>query len=386
MLTESQQYFIKILRDFLNQRKTAARDAADWGEISDLAKRHQVSGIVYYQCGMLLPAGLDMEKESAGQLYSYAQNRKAAAGLDELFKDIPHVFVKGLTVAELYPEPALRSMGDIDLLIQEQDRSKVEEILQSCGYCLVQSAESVSVFHKNDVTVELHDSLIHSGIGNEYARMLFSDPWSFVKNGELDWSYHLFFLLQHLKGHLVSHGVGIRQFMDIAVVLRNKEIDWNWLKEKLEGAKMLRFSVRVFSLVADWFGVVAPEEVLLSDEEFGLEATEKILADGVFGHNNAENSNPEVAKQLLERGGSLLSVRSRYFLRETFPEYRKMCKIPYCSYVQKSIILLPAAWGHRILYRLFNRSSRKKFIERTLIPEEKVRKRTEMFRKWGIEP
>ena len=41
---------------------------------------------------------------------------------------IPHMPVKGWYLRNLYPVPELRTFGDIDILINKQDRKKADEI------------------------------------------------------------------------------------------------------------------------------------------------------------------------------------------------------------------------------------------------------------------
>lgn len=48
-MMDSKQFFICILSDFINERKTDPVDCIDWKEILTFAINHQVAGIVYYQ-------------------------------------------------------------------------------------------------------------------------------------------------------------------------------------------------------------------------------------------------------------------------------------------------------------------------------------------------
>ena len=44
------------------------------------------------------------------------------------------VLMKGSVVQESYPVPALRSMGDIDIIIHTEDREKTDAVMQAEGY------------------------------------------------------------------------------------------------------------------------------------------------------------------------------------------------------------------------------------------------------------
>ncbi len=93
--------------------------------------------------------------------------------------------------------------------------------------------------------------------------------WKYVKNGKLDWSFHFLFLIFHLYKHFMINGVGLRQFMVIAVLTKeNKELNWLWIVEKLKDLKMWEFAKRVFALNESWFGIVPPLEFQLLKRSF----------------------------------------------------------------------------------------------------------------------
>lgn len=48
--------------------------------------------------------------------------------------NIKYVFIKGVASASYYKDPTLRTMGDVDVLINRRDTEKVHTLLQTLGY------------------------------------------------------------------------------------------------------------------------------------------------------------------------------------------------------------------------------------------------------------
>jgi hypothetical protein len=121
-----------------------ALTAADWEAAIEQARLHGLTPVLYWQIkkipGQLtLPAPRLLELRT-NFLNSAARNmllyRELATILGALQgQGIPAILLKGLHLAKLvYPEPALRPMADIDLLLHKDDLSRAAQILQELGY------------------------------------------------------------------------------------------------------------------------------------------------------------------------------------------------------------------------------------------------------------
>lgn len=71
---------------------------------------------------------------------------------------IPCVILKGSSSAANYPNPSLRIMGDIDILVSPEHQAAAVEILQKNGYgeILDESHHCHMTISKNNITVEVH--------------------------------------------------------------------------------------------------------------------------------------------------------------------------------------------------------------------------------------
>lgn len=102
----------------------------------------------------------------------------------------------------------------------------------------------------------------------------FNDCWQYVHEGQLDWDFHLLFLIFHLRKHFMNSGVGFRMFMDLAVVAAKVNIDWDTLANKLKKIGMLEFAKKCYGFIGRWFYIYGPliDQI---DEDFFEEASQK---------------------------------------------------------------------------------------------------------------
>lgn len=227
-MTAEQAFLLRILADHLNGVNTELTADIDWKVLNIIAKQQQVSAIVYYQTKNPL-----LQSAFAHQVY-HAKNQevlldKVRTGLSNA--SISYIFVKGVEIKKYYPRPELRSMGDADLIVSLEDKPNADMILEQIGF--TKTAETNEwVYIKGDFEVELHHALAYEkdSFANEQR---LNDFWPYVKDNHLDMGFHFVYLLFHLRRHLFAHGAGFRQFMDIALVCKNGEINWKWVREEL---------------------------------------------------------------------------------------------------------------------------------------------------------
>ena len=280
---------ISILRDHLLNQKTKNRADFDWNELLRLSKVHEVTGIIYFQCKEFIPQNLwsDFESAYAAAMFYYSNRVKAMRFIADLLSEnhIPFFSVKGLEVAKYYPFPGLRTMGDNDIVVEPGRLSEVVSILKEHGF--VESdgtGEHVWNCDYKGMHFEFHDRLTDNDARTEKQQSFFDNFIPYVEKNNLDWNYHLLFLIMHLRKHFMNSGVGLRQFMDIAVVAKNREeLDWGWIEDKLQELKLQKFAHACFSLIEDWFEIIVPVPFTKLDMGLTIEVTEKILNNGVFG-------------------------------------------------------------------------------------------------------
>ena len=81
---------------------------------------------------------------------------------------MPYVAIKGLASAKYYPEPNLRSMGDVDFLVAKENVSQAGKLLESIGFAVNHGEEDDGIhiaYPRPPMSIwELHHSV--NGIPN----------------------------------------------------------------------------------------------------------------------------------------------------------------------------------------------------------------------------
>ena len=383
--------FIQILRDHLHGRKTEPKADVDWEEMLALAQAHEVGGIVYFQCKDAIPHQIlsEFEKEYSAALFFYSNRKKAMGMVDQTLADFTHCAVKGLEVAEYYPFPPLRTMGDCDIVVEPSSFENAIQALRSIGFTGTDDTEAQewSCDYKG-MHFELHNTLVKSAEYTNEAQVDFFNNFSpYIVNNKLDWSFHFLFLIMHLRKHFMASGVGFRQFVDIAAAMKNNsDLNWLWIEERLSELKLQGFAHACYSIIEDWFEITAPVNFRKVNDETAQIVTEKILGNGIFGFDDDSNHNNGVMNTILMNRGGRLVNRVRYFISILFPDYMYMKGYPGCEFLKGRKWLLPLAWLKRLIYIIGNKDNdnRVETIKSTFTSEEDLKKRKELMTQMGI--
>lgn len=391
-MTAEQEFFLQILADHLNGKSTAPRQGLDWNILKGFAHAHQVEGMVYYQCKDFMPAEVCAfcKRFFKASLFYYVNRKKLIQNIREAFSanDIPFFTAKGLEVAQYYPVPGLRTMGDTDLIVHAQDRDQAAKVLTDLGFVYDHEYTGKElVYSYNRMEFELHYDLIYDEtITLAKHRAFFNHCWDYVRDGELDHSFHFLYLITHLRKHLMNMGVGFRQFMDIAVAARSDEdLNWPWIEKKLDELHLRGFASVCFALTERWFGLPAPIDTAGLEEAFIQRAAEKISADGVFGLDNKENEIATVSNEVRHFKGPRWLARLSMIWKQAFPGYHHFQGNEKYAFFDGKPWLLPAAWCYRFCLLLRGKTATgKDALDRIMTPNQALDAREEELRQWGL--
>lgn len=373
-MSEDKKIFLKILKDHIYMVEKTKIENCDVDNIVRYAKIHQLEPIVYKQTNID-----DLKTPYLGHIYFYIKRNKIIDEIKKEFNLIDYTFVKGNEVAKQYPIPALRSMGDIDLVVRERDKNNAHKILINNGFeCLGQSNNEWK-YLKSEILVELHHELVSkdndlpvevSGFFNEF--------WYYCKDHTLDWNFHFLFLIVHLRNHLFRTGVGFRQFLDLAIIILNVSLDWDWIEKKLSQLELISFFRKVQFYLENWFDVTTP---IIKDgvkESVFEEVTNIIFENGVFGFYNLENINNNSINYHRKYGKIGLFI---YLFKSIFLSYNQLLCMKEYSFLKNRKYLLPIAWIYRIAIKWKNKSN---ILKRYQVSENEMNERDSYLREWGL--
>ncbi len=323
-----------------------------------LACAHHLSGLLY---PLFSKSG---DRLGADALKAFSQDFKrdqmrditqedALEELSERFQaeNIRFMVLKGVVLKRYYEKSYQRMMGDIDLLIDESDRARAKEIMESLGY-ETQSYEVLydDVYYRRPfLNVEIHIAL---GKEADFSDPIFSSVWERARQDTTysvryemsDEDYYLYFI-HHAAKHCKGHGTGIRTLVDFWFIERKllPHLDRVYLDEKLASFGSLRFETEFSALCKAWFDS-APMD------EFQGEPMRRflILEAGLYG-----NFSNAIFKQTVEHSDTERSHAKKrgLFLRRVFLP-RKQMSVRY-PILKKHAWPLPFLWFWRILRTLF---------------------------------
>lgn len=314
--------------------------SVDWEALLKLAKRHMLlpllcDGLQKAGCWQEVPQEVtkDLEKAYMQAIYQDAQMENIRQKLEVSLAEakIPYVFLKGAVLRYDYPDPALRTMCDMDILVHTEDYPQIEKIARDLQGVAGHSDGNHRNYHfPGGVEVEFHPNLIHQDtpVGTDI-----NPGWQYtVETADgIQMTEEGIYLntLCHLANHFVAGGVGVRFVLDVWVNrhLRKAPIDRERIEKELSQFGLLDFAKNIEALADCWFAQGENSPVL---EELG----EYILTSGSHGRQDRAVLN----NVSLSKGGSRASALwGKIFYSRAEMEDR----FPWCK---GKPWLLPVAW------------------------------------------
>ena len=292
------------------------------------------------------------------------QNLAEHSELHELMtsNEMPYVAMKGLASAMYYPEPNLRSMGDVDFLVAKENVSQAGKLLESIGFKVDHGEEDDGIhiaYTRPPMSIwELHHSV--NGIPNneigELIRAEMDKTIPTAESAEVDGStcrlpdkfHHGLIMLLHTASHLTSEGVGLRHLCDWAVFASTlSDAEFREIFEK----KLKRFGLWRFAQALTLLGIRylgAPNRVwtLEAVESHKLDAStleglmNDILSGGNFGTKDM-NRYREI-KYISDRSEGTVG-KSSGILRQGFKAMNDKVRRDYKA-LGKHNVLLPVGY------------------------------------------
>ena len=210
--------------------------------------------------------------------------------------------LKGQGVATYYPNPLLRTSGDIDIWLSG-GRKRIYDFAHSrFGLQGVTYRHIHYPLHK-DVEVEVHVTPGHlfSPIENHKLQRYFEmcSEEQFCHKVELPEGvgricvptdeFNRVYILLHIYGHLLSEGIGLRQVLDYYYVLRQPATAESKAQtvEMFRKLKMMRFASAMMWVQQEVFGLEDEFLLVEPDEVEGRFLLDEIMLAGNFGKYDA---------------------------------------------------------------------------------------------------
>ena len=332
--------FFELLQVALGQRDILSHNPSDkeWGEIYELSQKQAIVGVLFSAVEKLSLRG---QKPPLALLYEWIAlveqikqrntllNRRSIA-LMRMFADagFDSCILKGQGNALMYPQPLLRTPGDIDIWV----KGKCDEIIDFC--CLKANGCKVSHHHIlfpiwEDVDVEVHFMPSYTRIPrymkqtNAYFERFQREEiegkglseWGdmYVPSKEMN----LAFQMSHIARHFYGGGIGMRQIMDYYYLLKyiKGKVNNEANVDALQNLGLYKFAGAVMWVIKELFG--AKDDVLIApaDSKRGRLLLDEIMKGGNFGYHDMR-----VPARIKKKSSTVALIIRNVRLLRLFPE------------------------------------------------------------------
>lgn len=315
----------------------------DYQKLLKLSVKHQITPMVFQ--GLYAITG---EFEGIEKYYDYTfslmchdqAQRNYLQQIQKVFTDgdIDYMLLKGSSIKPLYPSPEMRVMGDMDILIKEEQYPQIQKLMPQTGLHEEYESNHELVWKNDDgILVELHKKLIPSYNDDYYA--YYSAPWEkavlqegsrYAMTAEDEYIY----IFTHMTKHYRDGGIGLRHIIDIWFYrLCHPEMDMQYIYAELDKVGLRKFHENITATTRVWFD---------GEPETPLSAyiTERIIESGAYGLK--EKCEMAGAARLSAQDTSTSAAQRHRLLWLIFLPYDGM-KTKY-PVLERAPVLLPLMW------------------------------------------
>ena len=320
----------KIFFDFLRFCIGSAKDIpdslkeVDWKELYAIDQKQALLGVLFHGI-QRLPKELAPEQKLLMQWMVMAemirkQNIKLFQDSVKVCKNFENegfanCILKGQGNALLYPDPYMRTPGDIDIYLAGGRKRVMQYINKVCPNQVMRYHHVDFPVMKTAIEVHFTPSYMFFPIHNSRMQKWFKEVMGEQCNhrvslpdgyGEIhvpQVSFNVIYILSHLHRHIFTEGIGLRQLLDYYFVLlkwhtdltnltdSNKSLpqmtqintDLDALRHKLKYLGLWKFAQAVMFVMKEVFGLSEDRMIVPMDEREGRFLLAEIMRGGNFG-------------------------------------------------------------------------------------------------------
>lgn len=283
-------YTCKLLGSVLNQTELAfVPQNINLSYLYQFQSLHNVTSAVYLSLKPFYDVEQIKKYETDYKMNLLREARFEIAGQQlyaALEKEcIPFIVLKGAVLKDLYPIPALRYFTDYDIYIGDRS-SDVKKVMLSLGYDYDHDTENdMDFIKKPSLHFEMHYSLFTDKydfggyFNNPFDKAVLREgsSYGYVLRNEDCFIY----VLAHLYKHFTDGGCGIKQFMDIYVMMQKWSLNMGYIQSELQKIGLEGFLETTIKLNSFLFDGAEADDDLKQIADY-------VFNNGTFG--NVKNS------------------------------------------------------------------------------------------------
>ncbi len=306
--------FVELLQVALGKRDKLSRKLTreEWRLIYEESEKQTITGVILKGLEFL-PAEQRPPQEILLQWIGVGEvirNRnymmdKATVHICKFLRseDINYFVFKGQTLSSKYPDNGIRQSGDIDFYCQRGDWKRAIDLFVSKWNAVPNgnNTEKDVEFEHEGISYEMHKMLTmfmypkHGRYWEKTVMPEISANLYFVKIcgynvPTLSPTYNMLYVFVHIFQHLISDGIGLRQFVDWFYLFENKDdrVDYTILEHHLNKLGLKNAFKGMGVILTDYFGLEEskfPYKIDADEHKKGVKLMRNIIMMGNFGHN-----------------------------------------------------------------------------------------------------
>lgn len=329
-------YMLELIKAALkNEAPKQKPEQVSWQSVRKMAGLCSLSGLAYY--GLLKSLNKpdkefmkswkrDLLQTVTRQTRLDADRARLAAAMDE--QGIDYLFMKGIVLQDLYPQPGMRQMSDNDILyhlhnhpdvgLKGQSQQAMNRLMESMQARTISNAGIVDVYLLNQTSLfEMHREFLGP---DQPLYDYFDQTWSRAtkvseESGEylLKWEDHYILMLAHSHKHFSNSGCGPREIVDAWQFwqVKGSSLDKDYIDHQLKVTGLTEYDAMLRRL-----GAVIFEAEPATEEDMELLAY--FLSSGTYG--TKEHAMNNALKKLENEGKNIQQAKTAYLWGRLFPE------------------------------------------------------------------
>ena len=281
---------------------------ADWKELYRIAQKQALLGVLF--CGIQrLPKDLAPEQKLLMRWMGMAQNIRQqnirlfidSAKVCKKFKEVGfrNCILKGQGNALLYPDPYMRTSGDIDIYLDGGRNRVMLYINKVCPNQVMRYHHVDFPVMKTPIEVHFTPSYMFFPVHNRRMQKWFKEVMDLQCSnivtlpdgyGEITvptTSFNVIYILSHLYRHVFTEGIGLRQLIDYYFVLMKSEErnvkNLTALQRELKYLGLWKFAGAVMYVLHEALGLPEAKMIAPIDVNEGRFLLDEIMQGGNFG-------------------------------------------------------------------------------------------------------
>ena len=325
-MLKQQKIFFDFLRFCIGSAKEIpdSLKEADWKELYAIAQKQALLGVLFYGI-QRLPKELAPEQKLLMQWMVMAemirkQNIRLFLDSVKVCKNFEkegfaNCILKGQGNALLYPDPYMRTPGDIDIYLAGGRKRVMKYVNKVCPNQVMRYHHVDFPVMKTAIEVHFTPSYMFFPIHNSRMQKWFKEVmgeqcnhWVSLPDGYGEIhvpqvSFNVIYILSHLHRHIFTEGIGLRQLLDYYFVLlkwhtdltnltnSNNSLpqmtqintDLDALRHELKYLGLWKFAGAVMYVLHEVFGLSEDKMIAPMDEREGRFLLDEIMRGGNFG-------------------------------------------------------------------------------------------------------